>query len=244
MEAATSTSRSPQREQDFLRAVLAELERVVNKDRDFWTVKSRLPAIVHAGELSVLGLLLLKAVNKSHMEVFKHREKLEALLSKAHREIKGAWESGLKKSTPAARNKYLDNPKPVREAVNKAVKFAEKSFSLHDMPLIGFTDNVQDTLAGLVGRISAAVEVKIRPGTKGVAAERVPGAVYGAVTLGMLAGGLVGRREMTPKELSVARIAARLGSHKDETGGPEPKEIRRLRKTLKELGKHLPEQRA
>lgn len=63
------TSRSPQREQDFLRAVLAELERVVNIDRDFWNLKSRLPVLVHAGELSVLGLLLLKAVNKSHTEV-------------------------------------------------------------------------------------------------------------------------------------------------------------------------------
>lgn len=243
MKADMSTSRSPQTEQDFLRAVLAELGRVVNKDREFWTVKSRLPAIVHAGELSVLGLLLLKGVNKSHTEVFKHRENLETLLSKAHREIKGAWESGLKKSTPAARNKYLNDAKPVREVVNKAVKFADKSFSLHDMPLIGFTDNVQDTLAGLVGRISAAVEVKLRPGTKG-AAGQVPGAVYGAVTLGVLAGGLVGRREMTPKELSAARIAVRLGSQKDETGGPEPKEVRRLRKTLKELGTHLPEQRA
>ena len=57
-------------------------------------------------------------------------------------------------------------------------------------------------------------------------------------------GGMVGRREMTTKEVSAARIAARLGSQKDETAGTEPKEVRRLRKTLKDLAQPLPEQRA
>jgi hypothetical protein len=244
MEAAARTSKTPHALPDFLLAVLAELERVVNKDRAAWTVKTRLPVVPHAAQLAVLARLLLKGADKNWGDVFKHREKLDSLLEKAHRKTKGAWEAGLKKSTPAARNKYLNDAKAIETGVNRAVDFAYKNIGLNDVPLRAFTGNVQDTLAGLVGKVSAAVEMKVGPGTKGGAAGQVPGAVYGAVTMGMLAGGLVGRREMTPKELSAARIAVRLGSQKDEDGGPEPKEVKRLRKTLKELGPHLPKQRA
>ena len=126
----------------------------------------------------------------------------------------------------------------------KAVNYAQKNIGLYGMELSSFTANIQDTLAELVGKVSAAVEMKVGPGMKGGATVQVPGAVFGALTLGILTGGMVGRQEMTPKELSAARIAARLGSQKDETDGPEPKEVRRLRKTLKELAQHLPEQRA
>jgi hypothetical protein len=232
----------PVHAENFLRAVLAELERVTNRDRDAWTVPSPLPVVPHAAQLSVLARLLLKGVDEHWGDVFKHREKLDSLLAKAHGEIKAVWQEALTKRSPEARQKHLNDAKAIRSAVNKAVDFAYRTFGLLDTPLSTFTDNVQDTLAGLVGKVSQAVEVKLRPGTKG-AAGQVPGAVYGAITLGVLAGGLAGRREMTPKETSVARIAVRLGSQKDEDGGPEPKEVKRLRKTLKELGPHLPEQR-
>jgi hypothetical protein len=48
---------------------------------------------------------------------------------------------------------------------------------------------------------------------------------------------------MIPKEVSAARVLVRMGAEKDEAGGPEPKPVKRLRKTLKELAAHLPEQR-
>ena len=238
-----STERRTNDGEHFLRAVVSELGRVVNGPRDTWTVQSHLPVIPHAAQLLVLARLLLKGADKHWGDVFKHREKFDALLAKAHQRAKQAWGEALPEKKPAKRTKQLNDAEPIEAAVNKVVDFADKTFGLHDTPLVGFTDNVQDTLAGLVGRITTAIEVKVGAGTKGVAAERVPGAVYGAVTLGVLAGGLVGRREMTSKELSAARIAVTLGSQKDETGGPEPKEVRRLRKTLKELGQHLPEQR-
>jgi hypothetical protein len=49
---------------------------------------------------------------------------------------------------------------------------------------------------------------------------------------------------MTAKEVSAARVLSRLGAEKDEADGAEPKEVKRLRGTLKELTAHLPEQRA
>jgi hypothetical protein len=49
---------------------------------------------------------------------------------------------------------------------------------------------------------------------------------------------------MIPKEVAVARFIARTGSRKEDRGGPEPKPVKRLRKTLKELAGQLPEQRS
>lgn len=229
---------------DFIRAVLSELLRVVEHDRDAWTVKTRLPAVPHAAQLSLLGLLLLKCVESSHEGLFAHRDRLQKLLSKAYQQSKSIWGEAMAKKKPEARDKLLNDGKKIRTPVMKAVNYAQKNIGLHGMELSSFTANVQDTLAELVGKVSTAVEMKVGPGVKGGAAGQVPGAVFGALTLGILAGGMVGRREMTPKEVSAARIAARLGSQKDETGGPEPKEVRRLRKTLKDLAQHLPEQRA
>jgi len=237
--------RSLARHTDFFRAVLAELQRVTEQDRDFWTVKTRLPVVPHAAQLSLLGILLLKGIESgSDDEVDTHRDELEARLEKAYRASKIVWFEATTKKKPEARDKLLNDGKKIRTPVMKAVNFAQKNIGLHGMELSSFTANVQDTLAELVGKVSAAVEMKVGPGVKGGAAGQVPGAVFGALTLGILTGGMVGPREMTPKEVSAARIAARLGSHKDDTGGPEPKEVRRLRKTLKELAQHLPEQRA
>lgn len=230
---------------DFLRAVFAELERVVEQDRGFWTVATRLPVVPHAVQLSLLGILLLKGVKPgSHDDVDTHRDELEVRLEKAYRASKIIWFEATAKKKPEARDKLLNDNKKIRPAVMKAVNFAQKNIGLHGMELSSFTANVQDTLAELVGKVSAAVEMRVGPGTKEGSARQVPGAVFGALTLGVLVGGMVGRREMTTKEVSAARIAARLGSQKDETAGPEPKEVRRLRKTLKDLAQHLPEQRA
>lgn len=232
-------------QEEFVRAVLAELKRVVEQDRVTWIVATNLPLVPHVAQLSLLGMLLLKGLKPgSDDEVETHRDELEARLEKAYRASKTVWFKATTKKKPEARDKLLNDGKTVRPAVMKAVNFAQKNIGLHGMELSSFTANVQDTLAELVGKVSAAVEMKVSPGVKSGAAGQVPGAVFGALTLGILTGGMVGRREMTPKEVSAARIAARLGSHKDEKGGPEPKEVRRLRKTLKELAQHLPEQRA
>ena len=241
----SGSSRSLARHTDFFRAVLAELQRVVEQDRDFWTVGTRLPVVPHAAQISLLGMLLLKGVESGSDDVVcTHREELEARLEKAYRASKTVWFEATTNKKPEARDKLLNDNKTIRTPVMKAVNYAQKNIGLYGMELSSFTANIQDTLAELVGKVSAAVEMKVGPGMKGGATVQVPGAVFGALTLGILTGGMVGRREMTPKEVSAARIAARLGSQKDETDGPEPKEVRRLRKTLKELAQHLPEQRA
>ena len=77
---------------DFLRAVFAELERVVEQDHGFWTVATRLPVVPHAVQLSLLGILLLKGVKPgSHDDVDTHRDELEVRLEKAYRASKIIW---------------------------------------------------------------------------------------------------------------------------------------------------------
>ena len=229
---------------DFLRAVLAELQRVVEQDREFWTVGTRLPAVPHAAQLSLLGILLLKGVEAgSDDAVASHRDELGVRLEKAYRASKTVWFEATTKKKPEARDKLLHNSKKIRPAVMKAVNFAQKNIGLHAEPLSSFTDNVQDTLAGLVGKFSEFMQAKLGTGNTGGGAGGVPGAVHAAIGLGMLAGGLAGRREMVPKEVSAARVLSRMGSEKDEAGGTEPKPVKKLRKTLKELAAHLPEQR-
>jgi hypothetical protein len=233
------------RHTDFLRAVLSELQRVVEQDRDFWTVGTRLPIVPHAAQLSLLGILLLKGVEAGSDEaVASHRDELEARLEKAYRASKTIWFEATKKKKPEAHDKLLNDGKKIRPAVMKAVNCAQKKIGLHAEPLSSFTDNVQDTLAGLVGKFSEFTQAKLGTGKTGGGVGGVPGAVHAAIGLGMLAGGLVGRREMSPKEASAARVLSRMGAQKDEAGGAEPKPMKKLRKTLKELAAHLPKQRA
>ena len=227
--------------QDLFRAVLNELNRVIGDDPTGWTVTKRLPAVVQASQLSVYGLLILKGTNEGHADVYPHRAKLEPLLDKVLQKSKSVWAEALTKK-PSSRQRYLEDTKPIRPAVRAVVKYADKHIGLNGERLGGFgVEDVQDALALLVGRISKGMEAKLAADTK--RGEQVPEAVHAAVGLGMLAGGLAGRREMIPKEASVVRFIARTGSRKEERGEPEPKEIRRLRKTLKELADHLPEQR-
>jgi hypothetical protein len=233
---------APNQTEDLLRAIISELGRVVEGDGRDWTVIKRLPAVVQASQLSVYGLLILKGTNEGHADVYPHRVKLDTLIDKVLQKSKSVWAEALTKK-PSSRQRYLEDTKPIRPAVGTVVNYAEKTFGLNGERLGDFgVDDVQDALALLVGRISKAMDVKLAADTK--RGEQVPEAVHAAVGLGMLAGGLAGRREMIPKEAAVARFIASRGSKKDKGGEPEPKEIKRLRKTLKELAGQLPEQRA
>jgi len=236
---ATHSNASSDPEEMF-RAVLAELDRVAGTDPTGWTVTKRLPAVVQASQLSVYGLLVLKAIQGPRGDIYPHRAKLEALLDKVLQKSKSVWAEALTKKA-SSRQRYLEDVKPIRPAVQAVVKFADKTFGLHGERLGGLgVEDVQDALAGLVGKVSRAIEVKLAAGKSGA----VPGAVQASIGLGSLAGGLAGRRVMAAKEAAAARILSRLGAMKDETGGPEPKPVKKLRKALKEFAQHLPEQRA
>jgi hypothetical protein len=235
---------SESRHQYLFSAVLNELDRVIGDNPTGWTVAKRLPAVVQASQLSVYGLFILKGTNEAHADVYPHRVKLDTLLDKVLQKSKSVWAEALTKK-PSSRQRYLEDVKPIRPAVRAVVNYAEKTFGLNGERLGDFgVEDVQDAIAPLVGRISKAMDAKLAADTKAGRSEQVPEAVHAAVGLGMLAGGLAGRREMIPKEASVVRFIARTGSRKEDRGEPEPKPVKRLRKTLKELAANLPEQRS
>lgn len=250
MPSSTSIQNTSHTE-DLLRAAISELDRVVEGDADAWTVTKRLPAVVQVAQLGVFGRLVLSGMTKEYATVFQHKGKLDELFGKVSAAAKKEWAQAVHKTRAGSpkRNKYLEDTRALQPVVRTLVKYADRTISLRGgMSLGSFgIKDLQDSLAMLVGKVSEAMAAKLEPdptAKAGSGSADIPGPVYGAVTIGLLAGGLVGRREMTPKELSAARIACRLGSKKEENGGPEPKGVRRLRKTLKELGPHLPEQRA
>lgn len=228
----------------FIKAALTELHRVVEQDRDFWTVKTRLPAVPHAAQLSLLAVMLLRGVSTDHAELGPYRAKLDELLRKAYGQAKGVWDDAMKDKSSEARTKVLDDVSKIRPAVMMAVDFAGSTFGLEDFPLSKFVKNVQDAIAGLTGRMAATVGEELNSGTTGEGtAAGAPPAFYGALAVASLAGGLVGRRVMTTKEISAARLATQMGSRRAEKDTKEPKSVKRLRGTLKKLAGHLPEPR-
>lgn len=223
--------------ENFIRAILAELNRVIGDDPTGWTVSQRLPAVVQASQLSVLGLLILKGTNEAHADVYPHKTKLAKMLDTVLQKSKRVWAEA-SANEPRLQQRYLNDTKPIQPAVRAVFKYADKNIGLDNQELGSLgVDDVQDAIALLVGRISKGMQAKLAADTK--RGEQVPEAVHAAVGLGMLVGGLAGRREMIPKEVAVAGLLASLGSKKDERGEPEPKGIKRLRKTLKELDNTL-----
>lgn len=237
--------------EDLLRATISELDRVVEGDAGDWTVTKRLPAVVQVAQLGVFGRLVLGVMTTEYATVFPHKAKLDELFGKVSTAAKKEWTQALNKTRAGSpkRNKYLEDTRGLQPVVRALVKYADRTISLRGGMRLGSfgIKDLQDSLALLVGKVSEAMAAKLEADSKAKAGSGradIPGPVYGAVTIGVLAGGLVGRREMTSKELSAARIACRLGAKKDEAGGPETKPVKKARKTLKELGAHLPEQRA
>lgn len=232
--------------EDLLRAAISELDRVVEGDAGDWTVTKRLPAVVQVAQLSVFGRLVLGGMTKEYATVFPHKAKLDELFGKVSAAAKKEWTQAVNKTRAGSpkRTKYLEDTRGLRMVVGALFKYADRTISLRGGMRLGSfgIKDLQDSLALLVGDVSKAMATKLAANTK--RGEQVPDAVHAAVGLGMLAGGLAGRHEMIPKEVAVARFVASRGSKKDARGKREPKEIKGLRKTLKELSGQLPEQRA
>ena len=223
--------------ENLIRAILAELNRVIGDNPTGWTVSQRLPAVVQASQLSVFGLLVLQCIKESNADVYPHKTKLAKMLDTVLQKSKRVWAEAAA-NEPRLQQRYLNDTKPIRPAVRAVVKYADKNIGLDNQELgsLGVVD-VQDSLALLVGAIFRVISTQVDE--QFINNEHIPEAVHAALGLGGLAGGLAGRREMTPKEVAVARFIASRGSKKDTSGEPEPKPVKRLRKTLKELDKYF-----
>lgn len=237
-------TRDDQRQHDCVRAVFAELQRVAEKERGEWSCPTHLPVVPHTAQLSTFCLLLLKALPMSPVEQPADRDKLTTLLTAALRKSQAVWAEAISKKSDKARDGLLDDREAIRAVVMRVVRFADRQLGRGPFPLSAFIDNVQDALAGLTARCTALVEKKLVGAMPDGSGSGIPSPVYGALAVTSVAGGMVGRRVMSDREASAIRVAVRLATRKGESEKAEPESVRRIRRTLKKLGPHLPKKRA
>ena len=246
-----SNTPPPSRLEDFLRATLGELERVVDEDPRGVTVLMRLPVVPHVAQLSLFGLMLLKGLDKSHKAVFADRGQFEDLLGKVYRKARGRWETALLATTAAkALNKELNELGTIRATARAAVKFGDKTFGLAGPTLgsLGVID-LQAALSDLTRRFVAVVGQQVGleqahgsadRGALKAAMSNLSGPVIAAYALGKIAGGVSATAGMTPTQRTTARIAVDLGTQRRKDGPQLSDGERELQKTLSRLRKHLP----
>ena len=240
--------------EDFLRATLGELGRVVDEDSRGVTVPMRLPVVPHVAQLSLFGLMLLKGVNKSHKAVFEHRDRFEDMLGKVYRKARGTWETALLKAKPKELNKRLSELGAIRATARAAAKFGDTTFGLAGPTLgsLGVID-LQAALSELIRRFVAATGQKVgleQPkgeagrGALQAAMSNLSGPVMAAYALGKIAGSAGSNSGLTPTQSTAARIAVNLGTQRRKDGPQLSDAERELQKTLSRLRKHLPVERA
>lgn len=232
------------RHRDCVRAVFTELQRVAEKDRHEWSCPTHLPVVPHTAELSAFGLLLLKALPMSPVEQSADRDKLTTLLTAALRKSQAVWAEAIAKKSIKSRDRLLDDREAIRSVVMRVVRFADRQLGRGPFPLSAFIDNVQDALADLTARCTALVEKKLVGAMPDGSGSGIPSPVYGALAVTSVAGGMVGRRVMSDREASAVRVAVKLAARKGGAEKAEPESVKRIGRTLKKLGPHLPEERA
>jgi hypothetical protein len=236
--------------EDFLRATLGELGRVVDEDSRGVTVPMRLPVVPHVAQLSLFGLMLLKGVDKSHKAVFADRGQFEHLLGKVYRKARGRWEKALLKAKPKELNKQLNELGTIRATARSAVKAIDEVVGINGPTLgsLGMVD-LQAALSDLTRRFVAAAGQQVgleQPkgqagrGALQAAMSNLSGPVTAAYALGKIAGGVNATSGMTPTQRTTARIAVDLGTQRRKDGPQLSDAERELQKTLSRLRKHLP----
>jgi hypothetical protein len=240
--------------EDFLRATLGELGRVVDEDPRGVTVPMRLPAVPHVAQLSLFGLMLLKGLDKSHKAVFTHREHLEHLLGKVYGEARGAWETALLKDRPKALNKQLNELGTIGTTARAVVKFGSKTFglagpTLRSLGVIELQAALSDITRRFVATAGQQVGLEQPKGQAGrgalqAAMSNLPGPVMAAYALGEIISAAGASPRLTPTQRTAARIAVNLGTQRSKDDPPLTEGERELRKTLSRLKKHLPAERA
>ena len=237
--------------EDFLRATLGELQRVVDEDPRGVTVPMKLPAVPHVAQLSLFGLMLLKGVDKSHKAVFADRGQFEDLLGKVYRKARGRWETALLATTAAkALNKELNELGTIRATARSAVKAIDAAVGINGPTLgsLGIVD-LQAALSDLTRRFVAVASQQVGleqakgeagRGALQAAISNLSGPVMAAYALGKIAGGVSATSGMTPTQRTTARIAVDLGTQRRKDGPQLSDAERELQKTLSRLRKHLP----
>lgn len=221
----------------ILRATATEIDCLLTRDIAEWNVKPRLP-VVQVTQLSLFGLMGVRSQAPDvWLDVLRDPGKVERSLGQTYRAGKQAWLKALEVKSKPARVKALADLGATRRPAEKLVRLVEKSLGLGEPRLsdLGVTD-VQEAISQWTALVSNFYGPKFD-------AQPDPSSEHlAAFTVATVAGGTETRPTLSAKEISLTRIACRLGSKKAKGDGQETTAIKRSRKLLRELAQHLPKQ--
>lgn len=200
-------------------AALAEMfliGRTGNEGRDKWTVPTKYPFVSHLSMLATLTVTLTNFL-KSDCTARYGKEPMAYIrdrLDRIHSRGQAIWRKTLKEPDDVARNAQLKDNKWLRGQVAGLERYCKGLFPgrFEGVLLSSYTDSVQDSLAGLtlhMSKLLKAYEMSLVESKK-------TGTLSATVALTQLAGGLVGRDQLTKEELLVAGGIAALGALEPE----------------------------
>lgn len=223
----------------LLRATVTEIDCLLREGSAQWNVKSRLP-VVQMTQLCLLGLMGVRSQSADvWRDVLEEHEKVRRYLGQTYREGKQAWLKALEVKSKPARIKALSDLGATRRPAERLVRLVEKNLgpSGTHLPDLGITD-VQEAISQWTALVTKFYAPKFN-------AQPDPSSGHlAAFTVATVAGSTGTRPTLSAKEISLTRIACRLGSKKAKNDVHEATARKRSRKILRELAQQLPRQRS
>jgi hypothetical protein len=255
-DAKKSPEQAAERLQDLIRAGVGELQRLVDPTRPGERTWTPLPPIPHAAQLSMLLLLLTQGIERKHKDFFHNKKQLADHLEKIYRKSKACWEKALGAATQKGRDRELENTSGIKPAVARLSQFATQTFGTSHASLAAFgVTDVQKALGLLVKEISRQaardLDLDLTGSTKKAAghprtagASQVPKPILGGLLVASVSADAGLQGTVTQEQLGAVRVGIWIGTSPAARGNPEPPGIKSVRRPLKDLAKHLPEQQA
>ncbi|NQW48773.1 MAG: hypothetical protein HQ464_13520 [Planctomycetes bacterium] len=240
--------------QDFIRAGIGDLRRIVGGDSSEWGARSELPPVPQAAQLSMFLLLITKGVEPKHKDIFTHKNRLTEHLNKVYKKSKAGWEEALAAKSVRARDSQLHDTSVIEPYIAALVRFAEKNFGMTSIPLRSFgVRDVQVALAALIKKLATGVERDLGLISQGVSGKAVgkagtvasedrsdiPAPVLGGLLVATVAGDVGLQGSVTRDQAMAMRVGVGIGTSKAEPGKPEPKAAKKIRRTLEGLAEHV-----
>lgn len=244
--------------QEFFRAGIGDLGRLVVEGQQGSTTGSPLPTVPQAAQLSMFLLLVAKGIEPKHDLLFPHAKRLTRDLQAVYKQSKSCWEAALQAKKKSARADQLWDAEPIRPFVARLTRYADKHFGLPTTTLWDFgVHDVQLALASLIRKLAAGTESALglnlhhgssRPDIKKVVKPKasappavrtdIPGAILGGLLVAKIGADAGLQGSVTRDHVMATRVGISMGLMKQDGKGVKPATAMKLRKTLESISQH------
>lgn len=244
--------------QDFFRAGIGDLSRLVVEAHKDARATTPLPKVPQAAQLSMFLLLVAKGIEPKHDLLFPHADRLTRDLQAVYKQSKSCWEAALQAKNKSARADQLWDAEPIRPFVARLTRYADKYFGLPTTTLWDFgVHDVQLALASLVRKLAAGTESALglnlhhgtsRPDIKKVVKPKasatpaartdIPGAILGGLLVAKIGADAGLQGSVTRDHVMATRVGVSMGLMKQHGKDVKPAAAKKLRKTLESFSQH------